>query len=227
MVVALDPHDGDVLALVGGRDYAESQFNRAVNGLRQPGSAFKPIVYTAAVAGFLPANEIVYDTALAIPLETDAGAPFPGRDLIVFLTFCVIMSTLVLQGLTLPKLIRKLRVPEEDGVDLEEIRARKHAARAAIARIDALVAEDWVRDDTADRMKGLYNFRLRRFAARFDDGDDGALDQQSMSYQRLRREALDAEREAVYDLRNRGEINDAVMRRVVRDLDLEDTRLEI
>jgi CPA1 family monovalent cation:H+ antiporter len=76
-------------------------------------------------------------------------------------------------------------------------------------------------------MKGLYSFRLRRFAARFDDGDDGALDQQSMSYQRLRREALEAEREAVYDLRNRGEINDVVMRRVVRDLDLEDTRLEI
>ncbi len=69
MVVALDPRDGDVLALVGGRDYAESQFNRAVNGQRQPGSSFKPIVYSTAVASLIPANEIVYDTALAIPID--------------------------------------------------------------------------------------------------------------------------------------------------------------
>jgi CPA1 family monovalent cation:H+ antiporter len=76
-------------------------------------------------------------------------------------------------------------------------------------------------------MRALYDYRLRRFAARFDDGDDGAIEEQSMGYQRLRREALDAERGAVYDLRNRGVINDDVMHRVVRDLDLEDTRLEI
>jgi monovalent cation/hydrogen antiporter len=165
--------------------------------------------------------------ALAIPLETDAGAAFPGRDLIVFLTFCVILGTLVLQGLTLPMLIRKLRVPDDDGAEREELKARKHAAKAAISRIDELAAEEWVRDETADRMRALYDYRLRRFAARFDDGDDGALERQSISYQRLRREALDAERAAVYDLRNRGMINDEVMRRVVRDLDLEDTRLEI
>ena len=165
--------------------------------------------------------------ALAIPLETDAGAAFPARDLIVFLTFCVIIGTLVLQGLTLPSLIRKLRVPDDDGAEREELKARKLAAKAAIARIDELAAENWVRDETAGRMRALYDYRLRRFAARFDDGDDGALEEQSLGYQRLRREALEAERAAVYDLRNRGMINDEVMRRVVRDLDLEDTRLEI
>ena len=67
-VVALDPATGDVRALAGGRDYGESPYNRAVNGMRQPGSAFKPIVYAAAVADSLPANTIVADTALAIPL---------------------------------------------------------------------------------------------------------------------------------------------------------------
>jgi CPA1 family monovalent cation:H+ antiporter len=76
-------------------------------------------------------------------------------------------------------------------------------------------------------MRALYDYRLRRFAARYDDGDEGELEQQSLDYQRLRREALDAERAAVQDLRNRGMINDEVMNRVVRDLDLEDTRLEI
>jgi CPA1 family monovalent cation:H+ antiporter len=165
--------------------------------------------------------------ALALPLETDAGAPFPARDLVIFLTFCVILMTLVLQGLTLPAVIRALRVEADDAAEREEIKARKHAAKAAIVRIDELSAEDWVRDDTADRMRALYDYRVRRFAARYDDRDDGALEERSLGYQRLRREALQAERAAVYDLRNRGLINDAVMNRVVRDLDLEDTRLEI
>jgi CPA1 family monovalent cation:H+ antiporter len=165
--------------------------------------------------------------ALAIPFTTDAGAPFPARDLMIFLTFCVILGTLVLQGLTLPRLVRSLEVPGDVGAEREELKARKLAAKAAIARIDDLAAEDWVPDQTADRMRALYDFRLRRFAARFDDGDDGSLDRQSIGYQRLRREALEAERSAVYDLRNRGLINDEVMRRVVRDLDLEDERLEI
>jgi CPA1 family monovalent cation:H+ antiporter len=165
--------------------------------------------------------------ALALPLDTDAGAPFPARDLIIFLTFCVILVTLVFQGLTLPALIRKLRAPADDAAEREEVKARKHAAKAAISRIDDLASEDWVRDETADRMRALYDYRLRRFAARYDDHDDGQLEQQSLGYQRLRREALDAERAAVQDLRNRGLINDEVMNRVVRDLDLEDTRLEI
>lgn len=68
MVVALDPSSGDVRALVGGRDHASSPFNRAVNAMRQPGSAFKPVVYATAVAESLPPNAIVEDTALAIPL---------------------------------------------------------------------------------------------------------------------------------------------------------------
>ena len=68
LVVAMDPTTGDVRALVGGRDYKESQFDRAVDGRRQPGSAFKPIVYAAAIADSIPPNRIVGDTAIAIPL---------------------------------------------------------------------------------------------------------------------------------------------------------------
>jgi monovalent cation/hydrogen antiporter len=165
--------------------------------------------------------------ALAIPLETDAGAPFPERDLIIFLTFSVILATLVLQGLSMPALIHALGVRDDGGAEYEENKARKLAATAALARIDELADEDWVRPDTAQRMRNLYDYRRRRFAARFDDGDDGVLDEQSHAYQRLRRELLEAEREAILDLRNRGVINDEVWRRVERDLDLEDTRLEI
>jgi penicillin-binding protein 1A len=68
MAVAIAPQTGDVLALVGGRDYAASQYNRAANATRQPGSAFKPIVYAAALDALVPASEIIPDTALAIPL---------------------------------------------------------------------------------------------------------------------------------------------------------------
>jgi penicillin-binding protein 1A len=67
-LVALDPWSGDVRALVGGRDYAEAPYNRAVSAMRQPGSAFKPVVYATAIAESLPPNLIVPDTALALPL---------------------------------------------------------------------------------------------------------------------------------------------------------------
>ena len=74
-VVAIDPEDGDVLALVGGRNYADSHFNRALNALRQPGSSFKPIVYATALADTLTAGSIVYDTALTIPLDRNVYRP--------------------------------------------------------------------------------------------------------------------------------------------------------
>ena len=165
--------------------------------------------------------------ALALPLTIDGGAPFPHRSFVIYLAFCVILGTLVLQGLTLPAVIRRLRL-EDDGVsDKEEIKARIHAAEAALGRLEELAGEDWVRDDTAERMRGLYRFRASRFAARFDDEDDGALEERSQNYQRLRRELLDAERRAVVDLRRQGRINDSVMNRVQRDLDLEDARLDV
>ena len=165
--------------------------------------------------------------ALALPLTTDTGEAFPQRSYIIYIAFCVILATLVFQGLTLPAVIRVLRL-EDDGVaDKEETKARIHAAEAALGRLEELAGEDWVRSDTVERMRGAYRFRASRFAARFDDEDDGQIEEQSLSYQRLRRELLEAERQAVLDLRRQGRINDAVMNRVQRDLDLEDARLDV
>jgi CPA1 family monovalent cation:H+ antiporter len=166
--------------------------------------------------------------ALAIPLTTEAGEAFPGRSLILFLTFAVIFGTLVLQGLTLPAVIRLLRL-EDDGVEAgrDEALARIRAAEAALARLEELVEEDWVREDTAERIRGSYGFRQSRFAAWLDGEDDGSIEARSQDFQRLRRELLAAERSAVQDLRRAGEISEEVARRVVRDLDLEDARLEI
>jgi CPA1 family monovalent cation:H+ antiporter len=161
--------------------------------------------------------------AAALALPTD----FPHRDLVVFLTFAVILVTLVGQGLTLPALIRVLRLEDDDLAAREDAKARIKAAEAALARLEELVGEDWVFDDTAERLRGQYRFRSDRFRARLDDGDDGAIEDRSARYQRLRRELLEAERQAVLALRNAGVIDDAVMRRVQRDLDLEDARLDV
>jgi CPA1 family monovalent cation:H+ antiporter len=170
---------------------------------------------------------ITIAAALAIPLTTDAGAGFPGRELIVFLAFCVVFATLVVQGLSLPLVIHWLGL-EDDGLDAkEEAKARIHAADAALARLEELVDEGVVREDSAERLRGQYNFRRSRFRARFDDGDDGAIEERSLAYQRVRRELLDAERSAIHRLRNEGRIAEAVMHKVQRDLDLEDSRLDV
>ena len=114
---------------------------------------------------------------------------------------------------------------EDDGLaDKEEAKARIHAAEAALARLEELV-EGTVREETAERVRRMFNFRRERFRSRFDPETDGAIEDQSVSYQRLLRELLDAEREAVLDLQRSGRIDDQVLRRVVRDLDLEEARL--
>jgi CPA1 family monovalent cation:H+ antiporter len=165
--------------------------------------------------------------ALAIPLETDGGAAFPDRSLIVFLAFSIVLSTLVVQGLSLPAIVRLLRLERDDLDEREDAKARIHAVDAGLARLEELVEEEWVREDTAERMRGLYNFRRNRFGARLDGSDDGGIEARSQDYQRLRRELLDAERSAVVALRNEGKISEDVMQRVTRDLDLEDSRLDL
>jgi NhaP-type Na+/H+ or K+/H+ antiporter len=167
--------------------------------------------------------------ALAIPLTVQNGASFPGRDQILFLTFCVILVTLVVQGMSLPLLIRRLGLA---GAESEETEARLRAAEAALARLEELADEDWVREETTDRMRDLYEYRRRRFAAlqsgQSESGEESdGYEERSLAYQRFRPELLGAEREALLRLRSEGRISDEVRRRVERDLDLEDARLEI
>ncbi len=163
--------------------------------------------------------------ALAIPLTVDGGGPFPDRNLVIFLTFAVIVATLVIQGLTLPAVVRALGL-EEDGLDTEEeLHARVQTARRARERVEELSGEEWVNADTAVRLRGLYEWRHRRFSAQAE-GDGAEYDERSAAYQRLQREILAAERQTLLELRNQGRITNEVMRRVERDLDLEESRLE-
>ena len=167
--------------------------------------------------------------ALAVPVSTDAGDPFPGRDLILWMTFCVILATLVFQGLTLPALIRVLGV-HDDGEEerREELKARISAAAAALERIEELEGEEWVRPETLERMRGQYRYRKRRFAAQAGKiEDEDGIEDQSQGYQRASREVITAQRRVLVDLRNRGTISNDVMHRIERELDLEDSRLEL
>ncbi len=157
--------------------------------------------------------------ALAIPLDV------ANRDLLIFLTFVVILVTLVGQGLTLAPLIRLLGVADDGIAEREDAKARVLAADAALARLDELAGESWVRDDTAERMRGLYGFRRERFSGRLD-GTRLEVEEQSQAYQRLRRELLQAEEDAVIELRRVGKIADDVMHRVLRDIALEEQRLD-
>jgi monovalent cation/hydrogen antiporter len=164
--------------------------------------------------------------SLAAALALDPG--FPARDAILFITFTVIFATLVVQGLTLPAVIRWSGAHDDGAEAREELLARRRATAAALARLDELAAEEWTRDDTIDRMRALYGYRERRLTARAGETDDGdGYEHRSLKYQKIVRSVLAAQREAVVGLRNSGEISNDVMHRIERELDLEDERLEI
>ena len=196
---------------------------RPAQRLRRVGWRMRAIIAWSGMRG-----AVSLAAALALPLETDAGTPFPDRDLIIFLTFAVIFATLVAQGLTLPALIRALRVTS-DGTDREEeLRARLAATQAALEQIDALAEEDWTRDDTVERMRRMYEYRQRRFKAQAGKiDDDVGYEDRALAYQQMVQSVLAAQRARLVALRNEGVISNEVMNRVVREFDLEETRLEI
>jgi NhaP-type Na+/H+ or K+/H+ antiporter len=169
--------------------------------------------------------------ALAVPTTTNGGDSFPERDLIVFLTFSAILGTLVLQGLTLSPLIGALRFRSGGEAEkLEELRTRLEGARAALARLEQLdggEAPGGVPEDATERMREHYEERIGRYEAGIEaGGTTEEYAESSAAWRARRRELIAAEREAVLAKRDRGEIGAEVMRRVLRDLDLEGSRLD-
>jgi len=164
--------------------------------------------------------------ALAVPV-TIGGDRFEGRDLILFLTFAVILATLVLQGLTLGPLIRALRLKSDGNAGtLMELRARLEGARAALQRLERLCDDERVPSGAQEQMREHYESRLRRYEGGIEAG--GATDEYSESsaaWRNWRRDLIGAEREAILSLRDTGEISPEVMRRIERDLDLEESRI--
>ena len=163
--------------------------------------------------------------AFALPLALTDGSPFPGRDYILFFAFSVIFTTLILQGLTLPLLIRKLGITHDGEADEEERRARLEANNAAIELIEELRANGKFSPDTVGRLRAEYHERVEQLELCAENPDDCRGEIATPQYQRLQRKALHVERQTIIRLRNERVINDDALRRIQRDLDLAEARL--
>lgn len=162
--------------------------------------------------------------ALALPLTTQSGALFPGRDLILFLTFAVILATLVGQGLSLPLLIRWLGLEDDRLAEKEECEARLKANEAALTRLDE-IAES-INPEALQRLRAEYEERIQVLSEvctrELGSGPHRLF---STHYEQAAREALEVERATVLQLRNERVINDQVLRRIQQDIDLAEARL--
>jgi Na+/H+ antiporter len=166
--------------------------------------------------------------ALAIPLATTSGQPFPDRDRILFLTFAVILVTLVGQGLMLPAVIRALGLAnagrrERHADRIEEFAARRQAIEAAIARLDELVAERKLAEDAVRPLRTLQRERLKQVEHR-SDGDQGHKRLIDL-HDELAGLLIEAERKEINDLYRDGKLKDEARRRIERELDLKESQL--
>ena len=157
--------------------------------------------------------------ALALPVTTSTGGPFPFRSEIILISFTVILATLVFQGLSLPPIIRLMHLKEDDGLEQEEAMAREHAATAALNRLDQVVTENWVSLEQVERVRLRYLQRLERLA-RASLAEEQMSNSTTESVQRLQHEAMTAERMALIGLRDNGTISDEVLHRLEQELDV-------
>jgi len=163
--------------------------------------------------------------ALAIPLTIQGGDPFPDRDLILFLTFIVILATLVVQGLSLPLLIQWLGVKDDGSVEKEEREARLKANETALARLNQIGKCEPVKADALQRLRAEYEDHIRQVEGAELENAGTKLRLFSSEYERLSFEALLVERQTILQLRNQNVISDEVLRRIQRDIDLAEARL--
>jgi CPA1 family monovalent cation:H+ antiporter len=163
--------------------------------------------------------------AFSIPLVTNSGAPFPGRSKIIFVAFCVTVATLLLHGLTLPWVIRRLGIEGRESYDdaLAEADAIYAATQAALARLES--ASDGAPESVTTRLRRAAEHRSHSVWERLGRPETELGEAPSVIYRRLRLEMLAAERETLVGLRNAGRINDEVLSRTLHELDLEEAML--
>ncbi|MER6999606.1 Na+/H+ antiporter [Streptomyces sp. NPDC000410] len=164
--------------------------------------------------------------AFSIPLTVEGGEPFPARNLVLFLTFTTVIGTLVVQGLTLPPLIRALGLPRRDphALTLAEAQAQSEASRAAEERLEALLADEHntLPQPLADRLRAVIERRRNAVWERLGAVDPVTGESADDTYRRLTREVIASEREVFVRLRDERRIDDEMMRTLLRRLDLEE-----
>jgi len=159
--------------------------------------------------------------ALALPQVLVDGSPFPERDLIIFLTFVVIAVTLVIQGLSLKPLIRRLRVGKDWSLQEEQQRAKMSLGKAAIAAIDTVVAKEGIPNDLAERIRAEFAEQItlavpEGLVLRHSGADDA---------KRLRAAAVKAERNELIRLWRENQISDEVLHKIEEHLDYQESRI--
>ncbi|HEX3175546.1 MAG TPA: Na+/H+ antiporter [Methylomirabilota bacterium] len=164
--------------------------------------------------------------ALAVPLAF-SGERFAARDAIVIVTVTVIVATLLGQGLTLPWLIRRLGVGTDAGSRTEEeVRARERLLEAATKRLDELY-EVWPgHRPLLDQLRETFRHRSEHVERQRTPASDGAGDRELIEHREIRRTIIDAEREALLRLQAEGDTNEALLRELERELDLEERRMD-
>jgi CPA1 family monovalent cation:H+ antiporter len=221
--------------------YIARSFGRWVRGSHEPLPSWREVFFIGW-AGIRGGDSLVI--ALALPFATASGAPFPARDRIVFMTFSVILVTLIVQGPTLRPLARWLRLRADGRVYDEEAHARLTAAEAGLRALDRMTGDHY--PEVTRYLRQRHRQRARRWAARESrqmaaspnelahdhfvtapSHDAGVLDERrATEYRRVRSMMIQAEQQALLALRDRGEIGDDVMRNVQRELDLEQVLLD-
>ena len=193
---------------------------------RGPAAARPPWRSTFVVAWAGMRGVVSLAVAFSVPATVQSGAPFPDRELILFLTFGVVIGTLLLQGLTLPGLVRVLRLPAPDPqfLVLTEAQAQSEASQAAMEHLDALLQDDRNRlpDALTARLRGVLARRRNAVWERLGAVHEETGESADATYRRLSKEVLETERQTFVRLRNQGRIDDELLRRLVRSLDFEE-----
>ncbi|MGD6751997.1 Na+/H+ antiporter [Streptomyces sp. BH105] len=194
---------------------------------RRPQQRLRRVNYRArvvsAMAGFRGAVSLA--VALAVPTVLDSGEPFADRDMIVFVTSGVIVTTLVMQGLLLPTVVRWARLPRDTSVQEERFLAETTATEEALDALPHITAVLGTDPAVAQRMRQEYETHLQVLRANGGEPDDEVVLRHAQHYTALRLELLARKREAVVRLRDEGLIDDTVLRQVQQRLDIEEVRL--
>src|SRR5262245_3264778 len=163
--------------------------------------------------------------ALAVPLALPSGSPVPAREALIVITFTVILVTLVGQGVSLPFVIRAVHLAGDRGARAEEQHARRELANQALQQIEQLYARWPGHRPLLDQLKAIYQDRAEH-AEYLDQPPGSVAEQELVEHRQIRRAVIDAQRAAVMQLRDRGTIDDDVLRSIERELDLEEVRME-
>ena len=162
--------------------------------------------------------------ALALPVTLTASAPFPAREVLIIVTVTVIGFTLVGQGLSLPAIVRRLRLAGDTETREEETTARQRLLEAATRRLDELDPVWPGHRPLLDQLRETYRHRSEHVDRQRATGD--AEDRELIEHREIRRTVIDAEREALLRLRADDAIDDDVLRKLQNELDLEERRMD-